>query len=98
MSLGAGALLVSWGRSDNASLVTNCPNGGCSQASVDHVKTMYLAGDIAAGAGLAAVVVSTVWLLTGSRSTAEKPPAAAHYKFDVQPARAGGLAMFSGAF
>jgi hypothetical protein len=96
--LGAGALLVYWGRVDNDSLVTNCPNGGCSQASVDHVRTMYLAGDIAAGAGLAAVVVSTVWLLAGSHSVAEKARTAARCQFDVQPARSGGLATLSGAF
>jgi hypothetical protein len=93
-----GAGVIVWGRADNASLVANCPNGGCTQASVNHVSTLYVAGDVLLGAGLAAVGVSTVWLLLGSRSNTERPPTEARYSFDVQPARSGAFATVSGAF
>jgi hypothetical protein len=98
---GAGALLIFWGRQDNNSLIANCPNGGCAQSAVSHVNTMYVAGDVLLGAGLAAVGVSTVWLLFGSRTSVETslPPATeARLKFDVAPARSGAFATVSGAF
>lgn len=100
---GAGALLIYWGRQDNNSLIANCPNGGCAQSAVSHVNTMYVAGDVLVGAGLAAVGVSTVWLLFGSRTTVENgekspAPAEARLKFDVAPARSGAFATVSGAF
>jgi hypothetical protein len=98
VGIATGAGLIFWGRADNTSLVANCPHGGCSQAAVDHVSTLYVAGDILGGAGLAAVGVATVWLLLGSRSNAEKPPTGALYTFDVQPARSGAYATVSGLF
>jgi hypothetical protein len=101
--VGAGALLIYWGRQDNNSLIANCPNGGCAQSAVSHVSTMYVAGDVLLGAGLAAVGVSTVWLLFGSRTSVENgekspAPAEARLKFDVTPARSGAFATVSGAF
>jgi hypothetical protein len=97
VGVATGAGLIFWGRADNASLVANCPHGGCSQAAVNHVTTLYVAGDILGGASLAAAGVSTVWLLLGSRSSAEKPPTGAP-KVDVELARSGALATVSGAF
>jgi hypothetical protein len=98
--VGVGALLIYWGRTDNASLVSNCAGGGCSQAAVNHVSTMYVAGDVLAGAGLAALGVSAVWLLVGGpRANVEPlPPPQARFRFDVQPAHSGGLATVSGSF
>jgi hypothetical protein len=97
VGMATGAGLIFWGRADNASLVADCPHGGCSEAAVNHVTTLYVVGDILGGAGLAATGVSTVWLLLGSRSSAEKPPTGTP-KVDVQLARSGALATVSGAF
>jgi hypothetical protein len=103
LGLGAGGLLTYWGKSDNDALSQCSPN--CQPASVDHVRTMYLAADISFGVGAAAVGVAALLFAT-SHSGGEAPPSAATkvsplrtaYFFDVQPARSGAFATVSGAF
>jgi len=95
VGVGTGAALILWGRKDNSALAECSPI--CQQSSVDHVKTMYLAGDIALGAGIAALGVSTVLFATGG-SSKEKAPAQAAYSFGVQPTQSGAFASVSGKF
>ena len=90
--LGAGGLLFYWGRKDN-SLLSQC-SPDCPQASVDHVRKIYLASDVALGAGLAAFGTGVVWLIAGSGPSKEKSP----YAFDVKPSPAGAMATVSGSF
>jgi len=90
-----GAALIYWGRKDNSALSQCSPF--CQQSSLDHIKTMYLAGDIALGVGIAALGVSTVLFATSS-SSKEKPLTQAAYSVDVQPTRSGAFATVSGSF
>jgi len=64
------------------------------QESVDHVRRIYLASDVALGAGLAAFGTGVIWLIAGSGPSKEKSP----YAFDVKPSSAGALATVSGSF
>jgi len=92
-AIGLGALMIVWGNKDNDQL-NNCqPN--CSQASVDHIKSLYTTADISIGVGVAALGVATYMFVTGS--TKEKPPSRG-YAFDVQPTPSGAFASASGAF
>lgn len=94
-SLGAGVLLTAWGKKDNDSLQGCQPN--CFQSSVDHVRTLYLAADVAYGVGVAGLGTAAVlFLVRGSRAEAPPPPAAV--KLDVQPTRSGALASLRGTF
>ena len=69
-SVGAGALLTLWGRQDNAALSACAPN--CAASDLDHIKTLYLASDIAFGVGAAAVGVATVMLVAGGARGARR--------------------------
>jgi hypothetical protein len=93
--LGGAGLLTYWGRKDNESLAQCSPD--CSQASVDHIRKLYLASDISLGVGAAALVTSVIWFIAAP-SSKEKPPSQASYQFDVRPAPAGGFATVSGRF
>ena len=94
-SVGAGALLTLWGRQDNAALSACAPN--CAASDLDHIKTLYLASDIAFGVGAAAVGVATVMLVAGGGKGREKT-AHAGLTFDVAPAPSGAFATFRGTF
>jgi hypothetical protein len=95
LAIGAGALMTVWGRSDNARLAECSPN--CSQRSIDHIQTMYVAADISLGAGVVALGVATVLLVT--RSKEAKPAARAAYGIDVKPTPSGGaFTTLSGSF
>jgi hypothetical protein len=94
-SVAVGGVLTYWGNKDNSTLQSQCkPN--CDPASVDHIRNMYIVGDIAFGVG-AAALVATGWLFVTSRPT-ETPHTAAGYRLDVQPTRSGAYASVSGAF
>ncbi len=96
--IGAGALLTLWGKKDNDALLAQCgQTDSCSQASVDHIRTLYVASDIAIGAGAVAVGVAT-WLFASSRTTEQAPASHTAYKVDVQPTPSGAFASVSGAF
>jgi hypothetical protein len=94
---GAGgyALTTYWGSKDNSALAKCSPN--CSQDSVDHVRTLYLAGDISLGLGFAALGLATFLFATGS-SAPEKPASPSSVSFDVHPAPSGGVASVRGTF
>ncbi len=96
-AVGAGVLLTLWGRKDNDALAACTPN--CRQSSVDHVRTLYIASDVALGAGVASLGVAT-WLFLHRPSTAtdQAPPPRAGAAFDVQPTRDGAMASVRGTF
>jgi len=94
--IGAFGVLTLWGRNDNAQLNVCRPD--CSPASLDRVRKLYLAGDVALGVGVAAIGASVAWLALGSSSNKEKPPGQTAYVFDVKPTPAGAFATVSGAF
>jgi hypothetical protein len=97
LGLGAGALLTSWGKTDNGELSQCAPN--CQQSSVDHIRRLYLAADLSFGAGGAALGFATLLFATSHPGEASaKAPARAAYRFDVRPARSGALGVFEGAF
>jgi hypothetical protein len=60
-ALGAGAALTYWGRRDNDLLARCAPY--CSPASIDHIRQLYLASDIAIGTGVAAIGIAGVIFL-----------------------------------
>jgi hypothetical protein len=111
-ALGGAAALTFWGRKDNTALDKNCdPN--CSQSSVNHVKKLYLAADVAAGVGVASLIVSTWLYVRAHTTTTEEIPAPSTattkqrpkravqtaLRFDVLPAPSGGaLATVGGTF
>ena len=96
-AVGTSFLLAHWGREDNVRLDRCAPN--CSQDSVDHVRNMYIAADIALGAGIVAIGAAT-WLYL-SHPDAEEPARAESkqaYRFDVRPLASGAFATVRGAF
>jgi hypothetical protein len=92
-AVGSSLLLAHWGREDNILLDRCAPN--CSQESVDHVRSMYIAADVTLGAGVLALGAAT-WLYL-SRPEVEDEKAAA-YHFDVQATAAGAYATVRRAF
>ena len=90
-AVGAGALLVYWGKQDNDALGQCSPR--CPQSSVDHVSTMYLAGDITAGAGVVALGAAAIWLIARPSASPQTG-----YRLDVHPSQSGATAAFSGTF
>jgi hypothetical protein len=95
--VGAGALLVYWGRKDNEALGQCSPS--CSESSLDHIHTLYLAGDIAMGAGVAALGLATWRFFATPHFTGDDAPARpAATGFDVQPTRSGAFASVSRSF
>jgi hypothetical protein len=99
LGIGAGALLTYWGKTDNDALAQCSPN--CQPASVDHVRTMFIAADISFGAG-ALLLGSGIWILASSHS-GDRPSAAVvapqtGVVFDVAPTRSGAMASVQGVF
>jgi hypothetical protein len=95
-SVGAGALLIYWGRKDNSKLsecsVADVSN--CQQGTVDHIHNLYLAGNVALGVGVASLAAA-YWVY--SRSGKEESTKEA-YHFDLQPNKGGAVAGVSGSF
>jgi hypothetical protein len=94
-AMGSFGLLTYWGRKDNDKLTQCAPN--CASASVDHIRKLYLAANISLGVGIAALGAA-YWVLAIARSESEEKATESAYRFDVQPARSGGLATLSGSF
>jgi hypothetical protein len=95
LGVGAGGLLTYWGIKDNESLANCSPN--CHQASVDHIRSLYLASDVSLGVGVGALGVAT-WLFIRSGSSDEKPPSQEAFKVDVHPTPSGAFASVSRTF
>lgn len=97
-ALGAGAMLIYWGRKDNSQLsgcstdTTNCPKG-----TIDHIHNLYLAGNIALGVGVASLGAA-YWAYAHASSSGKESSSREAYRFDVQPAKGGGVASLGGSF
>jgi hypothetical protein len=95
VGLGGYALLTTWGRADNDALSECKPL--CPPETLDHIQRLYLAADISAAVGGAALVGSALWLLlrSGAPPAEERRPRTV---LDVRPTRAGAIATVAGAF
>jgi hypothetical protein len=94
-ALGAGAALTYWGIKDNDKMKNECsPN--CAPATVQHVKTLYLASDIALGVGVASLAAA-FWTHMANRHSEEKGTEEA-LRINVAPTTSGGFASVSGTF
>jgi hypothetical protein len=95
-ALGAGAMLIYWGRKDNDKLAgcstdtTNCP-----KATVDHIHNLYLGGNIAIGVGIASLA-GAYWAY--AHHSAKESESHEAYRFDVQPTKSGAVASIGGSF
>ena len=95
-ALGAGALLIYWGRKDNDKLAgcsseaTNCPH-----STVNHIHNLYLGANIAIGVGLASLA-GAYWAY--AHHSAKESESHEAYRFDVQPTKAGAVASIGGSF
>lgn len=95
LGAGAYALLSSWARGDNAALGRCSPN--CSQGSVSHVRTLYIAADISLGVAAAAAIGSIATFTLGGTSSEHEPAPKHSFALSVQPERAGALATVRGS-
>jgi hypothetical protein len=93
-AVGAGTLLLMWGRKDNTELAQCSPS--CQPSSVDRVRSLYTAADLSFGVGLAAIGISTYLLATSASS--ERTPSRAAYAVDVMPTPSGAFATVAGSF
>ena len=93
-ALGGAGLLTYWGRRDNDLLAGCTP--ACPAASVDHIRKLYLAADVALGVGVAALAVATITLV--SHHGESDVLATRGYRFDLRPTASGALACLAGAF
>ena len=84
-------VLVTWARDDNRRLGDCTPN--CSQATVDHVRRLYLAADAALGVSLGALAAAT-WIYVATRPTRAEPV----YSLNVQLLPGGAVAGMGGRF
>jgi hypothetical protein len=82
-ALGGFGVLTYWGRNDNDKLTQCAPN--CLQASVDHVRDLYLAANISLSVGIVAIVTGGSWLFR-------------NYGVSVQPTPSGSYASIGGLF
>jgi hypothetical protein len=94
LGAGAYALLSSWARGDNAALGRCSPN--CSQASVSHVRTLYIAADISLGIAAAAAIGSIATFTLSGASSEHEPAPKRSFALSVQPERSGALATVRG--
>ena len=94
-SIGAGALLTSWGVKDNDKLAACSPR--CPTAATNHIKRLYLESDIAIGAGLAALGAA-YWVYVATHSNKEEKATEEALHLDVTPTSSGGFAGVSGSF
>lgn len=98
-SLGAGALLTTWGRRDNDQLALCSP--GCNPNDVRHIRRLYLGADAAFGVGIAAIAAGYWLYALGHAGSAGEEQAAGEtaLRLELSPARGGGgLAAVSGRF
>jgi hypothetical protein len=96
VGLGGGALLTYWGRRDNNELAQCSPS--CPASTVNHIRQLYLASDIALGVGGAAAVAGAAWLIARAALSKKAEIKRSAYSLVVQPISSGGLAAVSGAF
>jgi hypothetical protein len=97
VGLAGGALLTYWGNLDNRALAQCSPS--CPVSTVNHIRELYLASDIALGVGGAAVVAGAVWLIARAALSRKKTEVKrSAYSLFVQPISSGGLATVAGAF
>jgi hypothetical protein len=95
-ALGAGAMLIYWGRKDNDKLAgcssdtTNCPH-----STVNHIHNLYLGANIAIGVGLASLA-GAYWAY--AHHSAKESEAHEAFRFDVQPTKSGAVASIGGSF
>ena len=94
-SLGGAALLTYWGRKDNDKLGDCAPN--CASASVSHIKSLYLASNVALGVGVAALGAA-YWVYVVTHSSKEEKSNEQALRLDVAPTNSGGFASVSGSF
>jgi hypothetical protein len=92
MGVGGYGVLTYWGRKDNRLLAGCSPN--CLQSSVNHVKQLYLAADVALGVGLVALVASTYLFASSGSETASNDAVS----FRINPTPTGAMATIGGAF
>ncbi len=85
-SVGAGLLLTVWGNRDNDALGQCSPN--CSPSSVSHIRTLFVASDIALGVGAVSLGVAG-WLFATSRAPAPDTHRS-DLSFGVAPMPSGG--------
>lgn len=98
VGLGGAGLLSYWGRQDNTALQDAC-KPYCNPDSVHHIRMLYLASDISAGLGVAALIGST-WLYLRSRSDVAKSSTETTHlsRLDLRPSTSGAYATVSGTF
>jgi hypothetical protein len=95
-ALGAGAMLIYWGRNDNDKLAAcSSSTTNCRQSTVDHIHNLYLGGNIALGVGVASLAGAYWAYAHHSAKEAESHEA---YRFDVQPTKSGAVASIGGSF
>jgi hypothetical protein len=89
-------LLTYWGLRDNRQLENCAPM--CPESSVAHIKRLYLAANVSAGVGAAALATWAYLVFFASpgsdRASASQPALG----FGVQPLGGGGFAAVSGSF
>ena len=97
VGLGGYALLTYWGAKDNSLLARCSPS--CPQASVDQVRSRYLAADISLGVGIAALGAA-IWSIAAQRSAGESEQQSPQQALvlAVQPTRSGAFATASRSF
>jgi hypothetical protein len=93
-SIGAGALMIYWGRKDNDMLGQCSPS--CPPTNVSHVRNMYLAGDVALGVGVASLAAS--YLVYALSHTKEEKATQDALLWNVVPTASGAVAGVSGSF
>jgi hypothetical protein len=91
------ALLTYWGAKDNSLLARCSPS--CPQASVDQVRSRYLAADISLGVGIAALGAA-IWSIAAQRSAGESEQQSPQQALvlGVQPTPSGAFATASRSF
>jgi hypothetical protein len=95
--VGAGALLVYWGRKDN-DMLTRCAQD-CNASTTAHIRRLYLAANISFGVGVAALGAA-YWVYAVSQQSPKGEVASKEqaYRFDVAPVTSGAVASVSGSF
>jgi hypothetical protein len=83
-----------WGRQDNRLLAQCSPD--CPDASVAHLRKLYLAADVSLGVGIVSLIAAT-WA-AASAGPAKETGNRAAYLMEVTPGRSGAVATVSGRF
>jgi hypothetical protein len=83
LALGGYGVLTYWGRKDNDKLAQCTPN--CLQASVAHVRDLYLYANVSLSVGIVSVVTGGAWLFR-------------NWGVSVQPSPQGAYASIGGLF